>query len=662
MSIWQIQSSETHRPGTRGDAAAADTLPLKWAHDAQTGVPRYIHDPEVVGRECTCTCPACRLQLTPVMAGHPLRVRPTAHFRHPPGAMKNDCSLVAARLAATRHLLDLGVIELPLRRMSRTALGFSGAGYEVWVEVPTERISVVRAALLDHATALLTLDDGRKLLVDLTGQREPGSDGVGRAVVTMSLSDPAIAMLSPEDIRSRLRILPDIRWCAHWNDHALAAEGDAAAEKAVREGLDGWQDTDEATFRALLPPEVDAMSAQSLRRETLLHRQVKTILENASSIATPGLEVSVTRDPPDEFGGDWEDHTILKSWMTASRTLELGEVQLERRLGGIVPDVIATLGGQSMFIRGGTATWISGDFEEDIEDNYSSAWPPTLLIEVTVTHGIDEEKLRRIRELDIPTLEIDVGSLGGRVTLEGLRNLVVNETIGKRWVHHPIFRIKKRLLNESIDNHPVTVSYRERLAELRRPHQLAIPAQEWATRYLAAVTDFHDTNTDIKKARRAHRGPDAKPSILGKDNEPWSRIMEAAEALAAHDLPGANDPVMLDETGLVARILSIQNNRGVGYAVNTGFQVLNSIMQSGVDNKRWDTLYTMAVKAYGLEVRFTPKQANLYAAWRQTIIDQVAAGNEAYLRTRTYDAVLSVIFPEMAPRIGTGYGRAVEPN
>ena len=67
------------------------------------------------------------------MAGQPQRVRPTAHFRHPAGSQKDDGSPVAARLAATRHLLELGFIVRPRRQMSRTAKGFSGDGYEVWV-------------------------------------------------------------------------------------------------------------------------------------------------------------------------------------------------------------------------------------------------------------------------------------------------------------------------------------------------------------------------------------------------------------------------------------------------------------------------------------------------------------------------------------------------
>lgn len=186
---------------------------------------------------------------------------------------------------------------------------------------------------------------------------------------------------------------------------------------------------------------------------------------------------------------------------------------------------------------------------------------------------------------------------------------------------------------------------------------IATPAPEWASIYLAAVTEFSDANTRIDKARRTHRGEGAKPALLDKDSEPWQRLMEAAEALAAHGYPGAADLEMAGVAGIVSRLLSIQHDRGIGYAFDTGYQVLNAIMQSGADHQQWHTLYPMAVKAYGLESRFTPKQTERYASWRQGIIDKVNAGDAAHLRPARYDAVISMLFPEMAPRLSTGYGR-----
>lgn len=654
MSMWRI--GEPDGIAVTGSSPAS-AVPLKWAHDSRTGAPRYIHDKEVVDGEGDCTCPACKLVLTPVLAGQPLRVRPTAHFRHPAGSQKDDCSIVAARLAATRHLLELGVIELPRRRMSGTAQGFSGQGYEVWVEAPGERVALRGAVLRDHATALLTLEDGRELLVDLTGMRESADDGSGRAMVTMSLSDPAVAMLDPEAIRARLRILPDIRWCAHWDDDTLTEAATTAAVQEARDSLDGWDDEAEAAFQKVLPGDLDLGTIQRLRRETLLHHQVKSILQGAASIATPSLVVDVRRPAPEEFWGDWNEGELRAEWYSVRQTFKLAHVNLERRVGKVVPDVIATLEARSAYMFGGTSIWVDGDFEEDIEDLAKTACPSTLLIEVTVTHGIDEEKQRRIVELDVPTLEIDIGSLGGRVTLDGLRELVVNQTIGKRWVHHPVIALKQHSLNARLDEHPVTLRHAERLAELRRPGLLATPAPEWAARYLAAVTEYHDTNVAIYKARRTHQGPSPKPEVLGVESEPWARIIEAAEGMAVHGFPGASERIMLSESGLVARILSIQHDRGVGYLVDTGYQVLNAIMQSGSDNKQWDVVYAMAVKAYGLEAKFTSKQSQRYMAWRQAIIDQVAARNPAYLRPSTCDAMLGLVFPELAPGLANGYGK-----
>lgn len=652
-SIWQV---DTHAAPVR-PTPNADSVPLKWAHDSHTGEPRYIHDAEVIGGSAGCQCPACNLSLTPVLAGQPLRRDPTAHFRHPKGAQKDDCTLIAARLAAIRHLQERGFIDLPRRRMSANATGFSGEGYEGWAEAPEERISICGAVFHDHATALLTLDNGRELLVDLTGQRDAGSDGHGRAIVTLSLSDPTIAMMSPEEIRARLRLLPDIRWCAHWNDQALQTTANAHARQAAQDAMDAWGDADEALFHQYLPSNLDPSMVQQWRRETLLHSEVKAILEQASQIATPGLEVEVIRSASDEFSDEWEGSTLRILWMTAPQTLSLAKAQLEQRQGSIVPDVLCTLSEPQPYIYGGTDIWLDGDFEELIEDTYSSRrWPQTLLIEVTVTHGIDQVKLRRIRELDLPTLEIDIGSLGGKVTREGLRNLVVNETIGKRWAHHPILRFRRRIIDSELSEHPAVLRFQERLAQQRRPLFLATPPSEWAAIYLAVATEFYEANTRIEKARRAHKGDGPKPVLLDKDGVPWQQLMEAAKALAVHGYPGGADSEMVGVAGIISRLLSIQHNRGIGYAFNTGYQVLNAIMQSGPGYQQWHTLYPMAVKAFELETKFTQEQRKRYATWRQGIIDKVAAGDETHLRPARYDAVLGVLFPALVPRLAKGYG------
>lgn len=62
---------------------------------------------------------------------------------------------------------------------------------------------------------------------------------------------------------------------------------------------------------------------------------------------------------------------------------------------------------------------------------------------------------------------------------------------------------------------------------------------------------FYDANARIKKARRTHQGSEPKPSLLGPDSEQWGQLMEAAEALAAHGMPGAADAVRVCDAPLV---------------------------------------------------------------------------------------------------------------
>lgn len=654
MTSWQIGAVA---PGAvERDDAELTKLPMKWAHDAASGKPLYIHDDPVVQGTCQCLCPACKQILIPVLAGQPLHTDPTAHFRHPPGTRKDTCTIVAARLAATEHLLENGFIDLPRRTMSRSALGFSGERYEVWVEIPEERRKIKAAGLIDRTTAELTLDDGRILLVDLTGQATTATSA-NAVMVTIALSDPILATLSIEEIRSRLRILPGIQWCAHWQDAELAAQGDAKAHHQAQELFDQWSPQDEAEFRALLPSETDENTARHLRQETILHREAKAILERKQKIKVPSVELTVWREPPEEFSDDWNPKRLRAFWCTVPIHFDLKEVRLERRLGRIVPDVIATFDKPGPTMRGMISTWIDDDFEEENEEPYSFSLSKDLLIEVTVTHGIDSTKLSRILELNLPTLEIDLSQFGGRIALADFEDLIINQTIGKRWVHHPMLPIKRARLVEFLDQHPVTVDFRRRLIELNRPYWLSHAAEHWAEYYLGAITAYHDANVAIRRVQRRRSTGGLEPQTLGPDSELWINLRNAADALGVHGFDGAMDSVLIHEKGIIARILSIQRNTGVGYDVSSGYQVVDAIMGSGKDNKTWDSLYAIAVKTYDLTRHFNDEQRERYKPWREALADNIKGGMDTHLRPSTYDRLLSLLFPQMAQGISGGFGR-----
>jgi len=99
---------------------------------------------------------------------------------------------------------------------------------------------------------------------------------------------------------------------------------------------------------------------------------------------------------------------------------ELTSVALERRLVDIVPDVIA-----------------------HVKDR-------PLLIEVRVTHGIEAQKLARIRSLDLSTLEIDLSAAPRDLGRKDLEELVVGAGTHKRWIHNAFAeRQRRRMLAEA---------------------------------------------------------------------------------------------------------------------------------------------------------------------------------------------------------------------
>ena len=79
---------------------------------------------------------------------------------------------------------------------------------------------------------------------------------------------------------------------------------------------------------------------------------------------------------------------------------------MERKLQSIVPDVVVEISGRR------------------------------LLVEVTVTHGVDGEKLRKIRELGLSCVEIDLSDAERSLAREELEKLVVDENSQKRWLHN----------------------------------------------------------------------------------------------------------------------------------------------------------------------------------------------------------------------------------
>ncbi len=127
--------------------------------------------------------------------------------------------------------------------------------------------------------------------------------------------------------------------------------------------------------------------------ETALHLAAKDILVARKEIVLPAVELLPSYGFP---------HIEI----APERRYLIESVAVERRLGSIIPDVIVQIAGRN------------------------------LLVEVTVTHGPDKEKLRKIRGLGVSCVEIDLSKTDRGLSRAELEKIVVDGTRQKRWLYN----------------------------------------------------------------------------------------------------------------------------------------------------------------------------------------------------------------------------------
>ena len=127
--------------------------------------------------------------------------------------------------------------------------------------------------------------------------------------------------------------------------------------------------------------------------ETALHLAAKDILAKRREIVLPSVEIAFP-------------HSTRRTVIAPERRYAIESVDVEQKLGSIIPDVIARIKGRE------------------------------LLVEITVTHGVDDGKLKKIKELGPSCLEIDLSDVQRDLSRENLEKMVADETAHKRWLHH----------------------------------------------------------------------------------------------------------------------------------------------------------------------------------------------------------------------------------
>ncbi|WP_126447927.1 hypothetical protein [Sulfuricystis multivorans] len=588
---------------SKPESPSRDDFVMAWAVDVETGRPRYILELDRVaqkGKRCNCKCPNCNLPLTAVNAGK-ITGKRRPHFRHPKGAAREKCIIVAARRAIDAMFGRQERIVLPRRRRSREVEGLSGRYHDAWVERPAETICISDCSFEDEANAILKLDDGRRLHVRLVGRGEvaSGPRNADRlmAHIEIQADDPEVANMNPEEILARLELAWNTGcWVNHWADNELDAEAEALAIVKAIDALD-WLDAGD------LPDDL----SPSERRETLLHREVKAILERERRIRVPELKTVAEWHRASGF-------IDKRTWSSSDRELQLSSVNLEVHLGHSVPDVVAS--------------WVE-------EDGFSHS----LLIEVTVTNPISDERIERLASIGWPVLEIDISRMGGNVTRDELARLVLDEVAGKRWLYHPTIEKERTHLLAVMQQEEAQAIETER----QRQAILDVSAAEWGKRYLDAFR------------RRWHE----KQQAFGKgllETDGWRQaqldVAIALNGLAAHGYPAS----ILDEYPLrtvIARILSIRDGTGIEYRTDV-WGVINAIRCDGKHARQWHTLYLIALKIWPPDL--TESQQKKVDDWRHEVVESIRSGKNVYVRETIYDRLLGLLFPDMREALANPFG------
>lgn len=160
--------------------------------------------------------------------------------------------------------------------------------------------------------------------------------------------------------------------------------------------------------------------------ETALHLAAKDIIDRRKEILLPPVKVfSRSHEYLEEFSdvsfpATWHEYYDYSEIAIADeKRYQIDTVLLETRLGRIIPDVIA----------------------------YISETP--LIIEIKVTHGVHNAKLRQIKKLKTSAIEIDLSKLPRDIDIPLLESLIVDSSDQKSWIYNRTARRKAAELQRS---------------------------------------------------------------------------------------------------------------------------------------------------------------------------------------------------------------------
>ena len=154
-------------------------------------------------------------------------------------------------------------------------------------------------------------------------------------------------------------------------------------------------------------------------QQTALHMLAKEIIESSKKLRFPGIYIK-----KDDYYNDIEDIRVQAKIPPSIEYRKASVVNcdsgsLEKKISSIVPDIMVTAKGRKC------------------------------LIEVAVTHFVDEEKEQKIKEIGLPLFEIDLSNLyNSEFSREELAKEVLFNPSNRTWIFNPLFEAAKMWAKE----------------------------------------------------------------------------------------------------------------------------------------------------------------------------------------------------------------------
>lgn len=146
--------------------------------------------------------------------------------------------------------------------------------------------------------------------------------------------------------------------------------------------------------------------------QTSLHLLAKEIISNEKRIVIPPVSYSFN------YNNKFID--------IPETEIQIDKVELETKTGDIIPDIVLYHGKR------------------------------ILLVEIYVTHKINEEKLNKIKSLGLSTIEIDLSHTDREISYEDLKNLLINSCSEKQWILNKFVNSNVEKLYNISKVYPVT--------------------------------------------------------------------------------------------------------------------------------------------------------------------------------------------------------------